>query len=276
MKTGIKGIYMKAVFCRLARGAAGALLGVGIIATAVNAQTGGQPPGVKNPTLPETMSNRPVSTGFGQADKKQLAPDFKTRSPSSRLVILPVDMELFSLSAGGVTEPKADWTELAQKNFKLGLGARKQHLGAVVDLKEAEYDEMAELSALHGALAHSIFLHHMQPMLGVLPTKDGKLDWSMGDAVQDLKQKSGADYALFTWVRDSYASAERKATMVVMAMLGVGIVGGTQVGYASLVDLNTGRVVWFNALARVTGDLREAASAQETVDELLKGFPKAE
>ena len=34
-----------------------------------------------------------------------------------------------------------------------------------------------------------------------------------------------------------------------MALLGVGLAGGSQTGYASLVDLRTGRVVWFNNLA---------------------------
>ena len=95
----------------------------------------------------------------------------------------------------------------------------------------------------------------------------------MGDSVKLLKDKTGADYALFTWIRDSYASPERKAAMVVMAILGVGIAGGAQIGYASLVDLNNGRIVWFNDLRRAHGDLRETESAKETVETLLKGFP---
>lgn len=88
-----------------------------------------------------------------------------------------------------------------------------------------------------------------------------------------VRAKTGADYALFVWVRDSYASAERKAAMIAMALLGVGISGGAQVGYASLVDLRDGRVVWFNDLRRGHGDLREMESAIETAEALLKGFP---
>jgi hypothetical protein len=97
----------------------------------------------------------------------------------------------------------------------------------------------------------------------------------MGEGVQLLREKTGADYALFTWIRDSYASAERKAAMVAMAIFGVGLVGGSQVGYASLVDLKTGRVVWFNDLRRASGDLREAGNAAETVEALLRSFPPA-
>ena len=58
-----------------------------------------------------------------------------------------------------------------------------------------------------------------------------------------------------------------------MAALGSIMFGGTQAAYASLVDLQTGRVVWFNDLDRMWGDLREAQPAAETVETLLKGFP---
>ena len=79
---------------------------------------------------------------------------------------------------------------------------------------------------------------------------------------------------LLSWIRDSYASAERVAATIILAVVGIGIhPGGVQVGYASLVDLNTGRIVWFNQLARSTGDLREPEKAAETLDVLLARFP---
>jgi hypothetical protein len=208
-------------------------------------------------------------------ESMNLAPGFTERPATSRLLILPADIELFSISGGGVQEPKADWTLAALKNFKSSLDKRKQLLGAnIVEFADRDSDEMAEINALHGAVAQSVWLHHMLGSIK-LPTKNGKLDWSMGDAIKPLKDKTGADYALFVWLRDSYASSERKAAMVMMAVLGVGIVGGTQIGYASLVDLRDGRIVWFNNLRRASGDLREEGSAQETLDALLKGFPVA-
>jgi hypothetical protein len=45
------------------------------------------------------------------------------------------------------------------------------------------------------------------------------------------------------------------------------------VGYASLVDLRDGRIVWYNDVRRASGDLREAQPALETVEALLKNFP---
>lgn len=206
-----------------------------------------------------------------ESASRHLAPGFTARAAASKLVVIPADMELFSISAGGLVEPRADWTNAAQQHFAGALAAQRQRLGPnTTELAPADLDDVAEVAALHRAVADAISIHHRGLQL---PTKRGKLDWSLGPAVQPLKDKTGADYALFTWVRDSYASNERKATMVAMALIGAITVVGEQVGYASLVDLNTGRVVWFNEINRMWGDLREAGPAQETVKALLKGFP---
>lgn len=204
------------------------------------------------------------------------AAGFMLRGAEARLVIVPPDLELFSQSAGGVLEPRADWTEAAQRHFRtalLGLAGLRDE--QPIELQEADVDEFAQLNALHGAVAEAVFIHHalQRP---ALPTKGGALHWSLGEAVQPLREKTGADHALFLWVRDSYASAERKVAMVALALLGVGLTGGVQVGYASLVDLRDGRIVWFNNLARMAGDLREAGPARETVEALLRGFPPRE
>jgi hypothetical protein len=61
--------------------------------------------------------------------------------------------------------------------------------------------------------------------------------------------------------------------MVAAAILGVGLQGGSQVGFASLVDLRSGDVVWFNQIYRPTGDMRTAEPAAETVKILHAGFP---
>lgn len=207
---------------------------------------------------------------------RHLAPGFSTRAPGSTLVVVPPDLELFSISAGGVSEPRADWTEAAQRHFRAAVSERRASFGVPPrELSARDLDELSDLNALHGAVAEAIFLHHIVGGNWQLPTKKQALDWSLGDAVEPLRRKSGADYALFLWIRDSYASSERKAAMVAMALFGVGLGGGSQVGYASLVDLRDGRVVWFNDLRRARGDLREAHTAAETLDALLTGFPIA-
>ena len=208
------------------------------------------------------------------AQSKNLAPGFQALPQGAKVVIMPTDIELFSISAGGIPEPRADWTEIATKHFKAALVEKKKSLGATtVDLSEKDADEFEEINVLHGAVARAINIHHFGPGFMALPTKDGKLDWSLGDPVRRIKERTGADYALFSWERDSYASGERVVAMIALAAFGVGVPGGTQVGYASLVDLNTGQVLWFNSLLRAWGDLREADKATESLNALMQGSP---
>lgn len=234
------------------------------------------------PTFAPTRLTRPLllaavlaaaSLQAQAAEAQKLAPGFTVRAADSRLLVLPADMELYSMSAGGVVEPRADWTQAAQKNFVAALAKQGKLLGPqVTQMSNAEADDFADIVTLHRAVADAISLHHHGGLME-LPTKGDRLDWSLGDAVRPLREKTGADYALFTWIRDSYASNERKAAMVGLALLGAISLGGEQEGYASLVDLRTGRVVWFNQLDRMSGDLREPAPAVETVQTLLKDFP---
>ncbi len=218
-----------------------------------------------------------------QQASRNLAPGFSALPKDAKVMIAPLDVELFNISGGGVVEPKADWTEAAHKHMRGALQTKARALGlGSIELDPKLADDHAELLHLHAAVARSISTHHAGFVK--LPTKEDKLDWSFGDTLRPLQRASGARYALFTFVRDSYASTERKAMMGVVAVLSVVATGGTnvvilgggvQTGYATLVDLETGQVLWFNQLVSGTGDLREATPAVASVDALLKDFPAA-
>jgi hypothetical protein len=129
-----------------------------------------------------------------------------------------------------------------------------------------------QLQKLHEAVGGTILVHKYF-QAGNLPTKAGTFDWTLGQGVQRLRAESDADYALFVFLHDSYASGGRVAMMIAMAAFGVGIPGGVQRGVASLVDLRSGDVVWFNVLVRGTGDLRTVDSATDAVTTLLAEVP---
>lgn len=224
-----------------------------------------------------------LSASPAMAQSRNLAPGFSALPADAKVVVAPMDVELFIVTGGGVTEPKADWTDAAIKHMKVAFSTKAQSMKlSFADMDGKVADEHAELLHLHAAVARSISLHHAGFVK--LPTKEDKLDWSFGDSLRPLQQASGARYALFTWVRDSYASAERKAMMGVVAVLsviataGTNMVilgGGVQTGYATLVDMETGQVLWFNQLGNSLGDLREIDPAKATVEALLKDFPAA-
>jgi hypothetical protein len=192
--------------------------------------------------------------------QSQLAPQFERLPDGARIALMPVDVELFEISAGGVIEPRADWTAAAARHVKEGLLARG---GAWKEF--GDDTAVADLLRLHRAVSQAIVTHHFGALK--LPSKEQQLDWSLGDDVAPLRSRTGADYALFTWIRDTYASDARK-------VFGLGLGGGVQSAHASLVDLKSGRIVWFNRLRRLSGDLRASAPAAETLDALFAGFPQ--
>jgi hypothetical protein len=190
------------------------------------------------------------------------------------IVVMPLDVELAELSAGGLPEPKSEWTDAALKHMRAALeNQAKQYKVTMVDYASQrgtleDQSTSLDLVKLHRAVGGSVLMHQYLPGQE-LPSKAGKFDWSLGPEVAAIARSHSGDYALFIFVRDSYASAGRVGVIVVAALLGVGVPGGAQVGFASLVDLNTGDIVWFNRLARPHGDLRTPEAAEETVQALV-------
>jgi hypothetical protein len=205
-----------------------------------------------------------------------LADGFSNIAPGSRIVLMPLDVELFEISMGGVPEPRADWTADAARFLLEGIRERKMKLGAhVTELTDADDEAVTGLTRLYAAVSRAVVVHHYGPLK--LPTKEGKLDWTVGPDAAIVQQRTGADYALFTRVRDHYNSEARQATVAITTVLSLGrapISVGLQQIDVSLVELRSGRIVWFNYISRGgKGDLRSQEAAQETLDLLLAGFP---
>ena len=213
---------------------------------------------------------------------------FSPPSGDYRLLVLRPDVSVGSVTTGGMVEPRADWTEQARANVTAALKAQQAGRGGQVlvvekrsDVPNVDPDTVAEIERLNFIVAQSIVLHKY---LGVyLPTKRGKgLEYTLGREAVEFGRKTGFDYMLFLHAEDSFASTGR----VVLQVIGIAgcfvgfcvpnIGGGGQLAYASLVDLKTGEVVWFNVLKAGTqiagvkmGDIRTPEGAAQMVDRLL-------
>jgi hypothetical protein len=196
----------------------------------------------------------------------------------ARIVLIEPDMELSEVTAGGRNEPRADWSRTAKRLYPVELRRVLEERGyRLADDYEVPAElppdaRIRQLIELHQAVGISIWQHHFTAMK--LATKGRDLDFTLGDGVRELEAATGADYALFTYVRDSYTSGGRAAMMVFGALLGVAMNGGVQVGFTSLVDLHSGQVLWFDFLVDQTGDLRDAKGVHDTVADLTRDFPK--
>lgn len=197
------------------------------------------------------------------------------------VVLVEPDMELYEVLAGGAQEPRKVWTDTARRLYPQMardiLGRRGMTVVPDFNLPPATSndDPLRQLMLLNQAVSISILQYSRSgssPNSG-LRNKHGKFDWTLGPGVKALRDATGADYALFTYVRDSYTGGGRVAMRVVgFLLLGGDIGGGYQIGLTSLVDLRTGQVVWHNLLVDQAGDLRDEAGARETAEDLLKGL----
>ena len=200
---------------------------------------------------------------------------------SAKVLVLPPDSRVARLTLGGVQEARVDWSREARDKLQEALASRLNWQGVSTVPYPPHGDvvawkpEDASLLALHEVVVYSILAAER------LPTQRARrphLDYSLGDSTQRLRDRYGADYALFVQCHASYASEGRIAVGVVAAMAGRLIDTGTVTVFASLVDLADGRVIWVNAPGRQLTlwediDVRELGGATVVANLLLEGVP---
>lgn len=195
-----------------------------------------------------------------------------------RIALMPLDLTLSRRSAGGSQHPVADWTLAAERNLTLALmaAARERGLKLVPVRRDLWFQpDLRPVHLLYRNIQGAILAHRFGDSRDRLPAKSGRLGWSLGRSAETLRARTAADYALFVSLDDSYASAGRKALGIASLLLvGLPVSGGRQTGLATLVDLQTGAVVWARHLDRSTGDLRQAEDARETAAALLENLPQ--
>lgn len=192
---------------------------------------------------------------------------------SPRLLLMPPDVRYYLITAGGVSEPHAEWTQAAQANFAAAMQDFATEMGTdliVLDDDDLTREEM-RYRALHSAVGQTVLTNHFGSMK--LPTKDGQFDWSLGPDIRSVADDKGADYALFVFYRDEQASGGRVALAVLAAAAGGYASAGAEYGFASLVDLRSGDIVWFNVVNAGSGEMRNPDGARTAVRALFRDIP---
>lgn len=201
---------------------------------------------------------------------------------SARILLFRPKVTVGEQSTGGMFEPRAEWTEQARTNIDGAIATAQTNLGNVVvrqvDAIGPDAQVVAEYQALFDVVAQSVITYQFFKG-NRLETKkrdnrNDLFDWTLGPEVSKLPGADQADYALFILTKDEYGSTGRKIFQVLAAVsIGYGITSGWHAGYAALVDLRTGNVVWINADNKMGGDVRTAEGAQHRIAQLLEDFP---
>jgi hypothetical protein len=223
--------------------------------------------------------------GTGFAKTKADATFSFPKDEPIRIILFRPDMEVSSLGTSGLPTPNPDWTADARRYLQEAFGkSQSQRSIEIMPMSELAGDDasyLAEYQSLFRAVGSSVMLHNYALKLPSKKMANGKyaFDWTLGPGVKHLGELGGGKYGLFVYGYDAYATSGRKAmqifTLIASSAMGFGMLpqGGQHYSYASLVDLETGNIVWFNFFADKKGDVRTAEGAQVRADKLLATLP---
>ena len=217
-----------------------------------------------------------VLAGCTTSRARVAAPELTTpvTAGSAGLLVKPV-ARLALLTVAGLTERRDDWSRDAATHLAAGFQAelaKRDHPFNLVDLSGQMEGRTGQVLRLNEAVGDTIQTYEFGAQR--LPTKAKGFDWTLGEGTRLLRGDSGADHALFVTARGTWSSPGRKVLMVGAAIIGTPIPMGSQTLSASLVDLRTGRVIWYNqALAGPADDMRTPEGAQALAASVLKGAP---
>lgn len=205
-------------------------------------------------------------------------------SPSAlpkKVIVLPVDVEVMEVSAGGVEEEVPDWSrEASQSVFKA--------LSAAI----AKQPGMKEIPAprFTGSVAANVDEHLALYKLVVnTASKMGwehkvrRFDYSIGPGLRMLAEQTGADAAIMVYGRDHASTAGRKARAVASHIPIINIFTGPTptLGHSfihiGVVDLRTGDLLWMNSNYREgSTNLRDPDDAAKMMNTIFEWYPGIE
>jgi hypothetical protein len=201
--------------------------------------------------------------------------------PLQQVVLLPVDVDVYEMSAGGVKEEVPEWSSTAETNIRNALLISKDAGGKCcvtrqIDSSSLTPDEQDTLEE-HLALFNKVTANALWVALPVNTAwhfKAEHFDYTLGDGLSFLKTKYGVDAGLIIVGEDVVSTAGRKTTALVGAVFGIVVPLGHSFLIGGLVDFSTGDLLWMNHGVSAGGtDLRDPDSCLELARGLMKDYP---
>src|SRR5512139_3183229 len=194
-----------------------------------------------------------------------------------KVVLLPPQVFVYELSAGGVPSRMTDWEATARDNLIAAASrlARDSGLFEVMptpQLGPAELDQLDAHIGLYDRVAQSVFVYGRGEQ-SAWAHKKYEFDYTVGPGLAFLREQTGADAALIVLGSDFISSGERKAAFVVGLLLGVALPLGQSFVTAGLVDLKTGDVQWMSFDTSASMDTRDPADVDDLMRALYQTYP---
>ena len=199
---------------------------------------------------------------------------FAPEAPPRILVFRP-EIKVGEQTTAGLFQNNAEWHATATRELSAALikaGGKRGIEMILHDEADASSAVLTEHRALFRLVVGTIIRHKLFGK-DPLPSKQNRFDWSLGSGVAQIDPAARADYGLFLLSHDVFESAGRRTARLVASLMGNDGAAGAHFGYAALVDMKSGDIVWLGVDLKASGDVRTAEGAAQRVEQLLKGFP---
>jgi len=195
-----------------------------------------------------------------------------------KVVMLPADIVVNELSAGGVVEEVPEWSELARKNISIALAAHaaenpKFEYVKLPKLSKEQQEKLDLQLAFYDVVGGTAYDTTRNPGKA-WQHKLAHFDYSIGDGLKFIKEQTGADAGIVVSAVDFVPTDERKAMWVAGQLVGVALWMGNPIVFVGIVDFETGNILWMNfALEGSFSDLRDEKDAGSVLTKLFKLYP---
>ena len=196
-----------------------------------------------------------------------------------KVVLLPPQVFVFELSAGGVPTRMADWEAAARDNLASAATrlARESGLFELVPAPRLDSPELDQLEAhigLYDRVAQSVFVYGRGNQ-SAWAHKKNEFDYTVGPGLAFLRAQTDADAALIVLGSDYISTGGRKAAFVAGLALGIVMPLGQSFIAAGIVDLKTGDVQWMSFDSSSSMDSRNPADVDDLMRDLYQTWPGA-
>jgi hypothetical protein len=203
-----------------------------------------------------------------------------------KILLLPAQVRVSEISAGGVIEKVEGWTDQAKRNLDAALRESAKSGGfelvAFPSAKELSAEDRQTIDqhlALYGIVALEAWTHS-RSQDPAWAHKKTNFDYTLGPGLRFLKAKTGADAVMVLICEDYVSSGGRKALMVFATVLAAAAgavmmpAGAPSFVSGGVVSLEDGNIQWFNySLEQGSADLRKGDDAKRMVDSVMRVYP---
>lgn len=194
-----------------------------------------------------------------------------------KIVLLPPQVFVYELSAGGVPTRMTDWEATARDNIVAAATRLSRETGLfelvpAPALDPQQADQLEAHIGLYDRVAQSVFVYGRGDQ-DAWAHKQNEFDYTVGPGLAFLREHTGADAALIVLGSDFISSGGRRAAFIVGLALGVGLSLGQSFITAGIVDLTTGDVLWMSFDSSISMDSRTPADVDSLMRDLYQTWP---